>query len=245
LRERFELKENHPEPLEQSEGSAVQSPHDPDAQYAAKGRGNQRKTWLGYKVQVAEALPEQSQPPFVVSIVTQKATGNDEPGLDQTLEAQAQSGLERPRELYVDGAYISGSRLQRAVQEGWTLMGPAPASPRRPGVEERLPVEAFNVDIAHRRACCPAGHPSGHCSRLGVRQKAGGVKVFYRFKWRQRCCQSCPLREFNAFRPAKSTAPSSWVSTMSFCSNVAKNKAAKPSSNACTGAMRLKAPLVN
>src|SRR5947209_3439212 len=83
------------------EGSAVQSPHDPDAQYAAIGRGNQRKTWLGYKVQVAEALPEQSQPPFVVSIVTQKATGNDEPGLDQTLEAQAQSGLQRPRELYV------------------------------------------------------------------------------------------------------------------------------------------------
>jgi hypothetical protein len=192
--QRFELKENHPEPLEQSGGSAVQSPHDPDAQYAAKGRGSQRKTWLGYKVQVAEALPEQSQPPFVVSIVTQKATGNDEPGLDQTLDAQAQSGLERPRELYVDGAYISGSRLQRAVQEGWTLMGPAPASPRRPGVEERLPVEAFNVGIAHRRACCPAGHHSGHCSRLRVRQKAG-VKVFYRFKWRQRCCQSCLLRE--------------------------------------------------
>jgi Transposase DDE domain len=73
-------------------------------------------------------------------------------------------------------------------------MGPAPASPRRPGVD-RLPVEDFQVDIAHRQACCPAGHPSGHCSRLGVRQKAGGVKVFYRFEWRQRCCQSCPLRE--------------------------------------------------
>jgi transposase len=191
--QRFTLKENHPEPLEQSEGSAVQSPHDPDAPYAAKGRGKPRKTWLGYKVQVAESLPEESQPPFVVSIVTQKATGSDEPGLDQTLDAQAQSGLERPRELYVDGAYISGPRLQRAAQEGWALMGPAPASPRRPGVD-RLPVEAFNVDIAQRRACCPAGHPSGHCSRLQVRETAR-VKVFYRFEWRQRCCQSCPLRE--------------------------------------------------
>jgi Transposase DDE domain len=79
-------------------------------------------------------------------------------------------------------------------EEGWSLMGPAPASPRRPGVE-RLPVEAFTVDITHRQACCPAGHPSGHCSRLGVRQKAGGLKVFYRFEWRQRGCQSCPLRE--------------------------------------------------
>jgi hypothetical protein len=68
--ERFALKANCPEPLEQSEGSAVQSPHDPDAQYAAKGRGKQHKAWLGYKAQVAESLPEQNQPSFVVSIVT-------------------------------------------------------------------------------------------------------------------------------------------------------------------------------
>jgi transposase len=194
LGQRFALKDNRPEPLEQSEGSAVQSPHDPDAQYAAKGRGKQHKAWLGYKAQVAETLPEEGQPPFLVSVVTQKATQGDEPGLDQTLEAQAQSGLGRPTELYADGGYISGPRLHRAAQDGWALMGPAKASPRRPGVD-RLPVEEFQVDIAHRRACCPAGHPSGHCSRLQVRQKAGGIKVFYRFEWRQRRCQSCPLRE--------------------------------------------------
>jgi hypothetical protein len=194
LGQRFALNDNRPEPLEQSEGSAGQSPHDPDAQYAAKGRGKQHKAWLGYKAQVAETLPEEGQPPFLVSVVTQKATQGDEPGLDQTLAAQAQSGLGRPPELYADGGYISGPRLQRAAQEGWALMGPAKASPRRPGVD-RLPVEDFNVSIAHRRACCPAGHPSGHCSRLQVRQKAGGIKVFYRFEWRQRRCQSCPLRE--------------------------------------------------
>jgi Transposase DDE domain len=194
LGQRFALKDDRPEPLEQSEGSAVQSPHEPDAQYAAKGRGKQHKAWIGYKAQVAETLPEEGQPPFLVSVVTQKATQGDEPGLDQTLAAQAKSGLGRPPELYADGGYISGPRLQRAAQEGWALMGPAKASPRRPGVE-RLPVEAFTVDITHRQACCPAGHPSGHCSRLQVRQKAGGIKVFYRFEWRQRRCQSCPLRE--------------------------------------------------
>ena len=193
LGQRFALQVNRPEPLEQSEGSAVQSPHDPDAQYAAKGRGKLHKAWIGYKAQVAESLPEQNQPSFVVSIVTQKATQGDEPGLDQTLEAQAQRGLERPPELYADGGYISGPRLQRAAQEGWALLGPAKASPRRPGVN-RLPVEGFNVSIAHRRACCPAGHPSSHCSRLRLRRKAG-VKVFYRFEWRKSHCQSCPLRE--------------------------------------------------
>jgi hypothetical protein len=138
LGQRFALKDNRPEPLEQSEGSAVQSPHDPDAQYAAKGRGKQHKAWLGYKAQVAETLPEEGQPPFLVSVVTQKATQGDEPGLDQTLAAQAQSGLGRPTELYADGGYISGPRLQRAAQEGWALMGPAKASPRRPGVDRLL-----------------------------------------------------------------------------------------------------------
>jgi hypothetical protein len=29
---------------------------------------------------------------------------------------------------------------------------------------------------------------------LELCQKAGGVKVFYRFEWRNRCCQPCPLR---------------------------------------------------
>jgi transposase len=194
LGQRFALKASGPEPLEQSEGSAVQSPHDPDAQYAAKGRGKQHKAWLGYKAQVAESLPEQNQPSFVVSIVTQTATQGDEPGLDQTLEAQAQSGLQRPSELYADGGYISGPRLHRAAQEGWALLGPAKASPHRPGVD-RLPVEEFTVDITHRQACCPAGHPSSQCSRLQVRQKAGGIKVFYRFEWPKSHCQSCPLRE--------------------------------------------------
>jgi hypothetical protein len=78
-----------------------------------------------------------------------------------------------------------------AAQEGWSLMGPAPASPRRPGVD-RLPVEDFTVDIAHQRAHCPAGHESRRCSRICENTKA---KISYRFKWRQSDCQSCPLRE--------------------------------------------------
>jgi hypothetical protein len=192
--QQFELKENQPEPVKQHAAGVVQSPHDPDAQWSAKGRGKHRKSWVGYKVQVAETLPEESeesQPSFLVGVVTQKASESDEPGLDKTLEAQAQNGLERPSELYADGAYISAPRLHKAAQEGWSLMGPAPASPRRPGVD-RLPVEAFTVDIAHRRAYCPAGHESRRCSRICENTKA---KISYRFKWRKSDCQSCPLRE--------------------------------------------------
>jgi hypothetical protein len=39
--------------------------------------------------------------------VTQKASESDDPGLDQSFQDQALSGLERPTELYVDGAYVS------------------------------------------------------------------------------------------------------------------------------------------
>jgi transposase len=188
--QQFELKANQPEPVKQHAAGVVQSPHDPDAQWSAKGRGKHRKSWVGYKVQIAETLPQESQPAFLVSVVTQKATESDEPGLDQTLEDQAQSNLERPSELYADGAYISAPRLHKAAEEGWTLMGPAPASPRRPGVD-RLPVEDFTVDIAHQRAYCPSGHESRRCSRICENSKA---KISYRFKWRKSDCQRCPLR---------------------------------------------------
>jgi hypothetical protein len=189
--QQFELKANQPEPVKEHAAGVVQSPHDPDAQWSAKGRGKHRKSWVGYKVQVAETLPAESQPPFLVSVVTQKAIESDEPGLDKTLEDQVQSGLERPSELYADGAYISAPRLHKAAEEGWTLMGPAPASPQRPG-PARLPVEAFSIDIINRRAHCPAGHESRRCSRICENSKA---KISYRFKWRKSDCQRCPLRD--------------------------------------------------
>jgi transposase len=70
-------------------------------------------------------------------------------------------------------------------------MGPAPASPQRPG-PARLPVEDFSIDIANRRARCPAGHESRRCSRICENSKA---KISYRFKWRKSDCQGCPLRD--------------------------------------------------
>jgi len=97
---------------------AIQNPHDPQAQWSAKGPRKNQKAWVGYKVQVAETTPEAQKPSFITSIVTQRATQSDDPGLDETLQDQACSGLQRPTELYVDGAYISAARLQQAAKEG-------------------------------------------------------------------------------------------------------------------------------
>jgi hypothetical protein len=99
----------------------IRSPHDPDAQWSAKGKDQEKKSWMGYKVQVAESLPEKdasNQERFITSIVTQKAIASDDPGLDETLRDQAASGLGRPTELYVDGAYVSAARLTMAAHRG-------------------------------------------------------------------------------------------------------------------------------
>jgi hypothetical protein len=172
---------------------AVHSPHEPQAQWAAKGQGKHKKEHVGYKVQVAESVvteplakgePTRS---FLTGIATQPASASDEAGAQQMAQEQASMGLDKPTEHYVDSAYISGQRLAEAKAEGRELVGPAPAAPHRDG---RFSSEDFQIDLERRRALCPAGKPSTQCSRLEEKQ---GDKVNYRFEWSYHC-KNCPLR---------------------------------------------------
>jgi transposase len=179
------------EPVKVHATGVVQNPHDPQAEWSAKGKGKQKKEWVGYKVQVAETIPkEKGQVGFITSVVTQRATESDDPGLEVTLEKQAQMGLERPSEMYVDGAYISAASINEAKEEGWNLMGPAQPSAARTGLDKAYRVEAFDVSITERKAICPAGKTSTQCSEL-TEQKSG--KVTYRFEF-GRQCRDCPAR---------------------------------------------------
>ena len=170
----------------------IQTPHDPDAQWSAKGHGAQKKSWVGYKVQVAESLGEKTETEaanFITSMLTQKASQSDDPGLEESLCEQARSGLEPPTELYVDGAYISAARIREASQQGCELIGPAQPSGNRTGRADAYRIEAFEVNIARRKARCPGGFQSTQCSRINET----GRKVVYRFEWSYHC-QGCPLR---------------------------------------------------
>jgi transposase len=179
------------EPVKVHATGVVQNPHDPDAQWSAKGRGKQKKDWVGYKVQVAETVPkEEGQIGFITSVVTQRATESDDPGLELTLAKQAQMGLERPSELYVDGAYISAGSITEAKEEGWNLMGPAQPSASRADRDEAYRIEAFDVNITERKAVCPQGKTSTECSKLTERDSG---KVTYRFEF-GRQCRDCPVR---------------------------------------------------
>jgi transposase len=181
-------------PVKARPPGAVQNPHDPEAKWSAKGKGKEKKTWVGYKVQVAESIgprPLAKNEPmrnFLTSVVTQSATESEDAGLQATLEAQAQMGLERPTELFVDAGYVSAERMVEAEAEGCELVGPA--RPSR-GPEGGNCAEDFEVWVEERRAICPAGHQNTQCSRLED-QTTG--KVCYRFEWSTHC-GGCALRQ--------------------------------------------------
>ena len=178
----------HPQPP-----TAVKNPHDPQANWSAKADG--KKQWIGYKAQVAETVPDRPLEPgeptaaFITAIETQPAIGSDEAGMQQVLDEQAKSGMDRPSELFVDGAYISVGAIVEARREGWELTGPA----QEPSSKNKtFKSDAFNVDVENRAAVCPAGKTSTNCSRL--EEKASG-KVSFRFEWASQCCAGCPLKD--------------------------------------------------
>jgi transposase len=174
---------------------AVKNPHDPDVSWAAKGQGKNRKTFEGYKVQVAETVSgeslEKGEPVknFLTAVSIQRAPESDEAGRRQVLAEQGEMGLERPEVEYVDGAYVSAGEIVKAEEEGRELVGPAQPAPcpRNKGFS----AEAFQVFVEERRAVCPSGKESTQCSRL-EEEKTG--KVAYRFEWSWECAD-CPLRE--------------------------------------------------
>ena len=171
----------------------VQSPHEPDATYGAKGEGERKKEHVGYKVQIAETVCEATliagEPTrnFIVGIVTHPAYEHDETGAQKMEQEQAQMGLEKPPVQYVDAAYVSAQKLAHAQAEGRELIGPA-LPPRQ--MEGRFPATDFQVNVEERKAICPAGKTNTQCSRL-VEQSTG--KVSYRFEFSTQC-HDCSLR---------------------------------------------------
>lgn len=184
-----------PRTKEQLRSERVQNPHDPDATYASKGAGEQRKEHVGYKVQVAEAVTEAVLEPgeptqnFIVGVVTHAARESDEEGACKMEAEQQAMGLEKPPVHYVDAAYISTEKLVEAAAEGRELVGPAPkcGGPN----SGRFQSDDFQVEVEQRRATCPASRQNTQCSRL---EEGATGKVSYRFEWDTATCRACPLR---------------------------------------------------
>lgn len=171
----------------------VQNPHDPEATYAVKGQGAQKKEHVGYKVQVAETVNEAVLAPgeptrnFLTGMVTHAAHESDEVGEAKMEQEQAAMGMAKPPVWYVDGAYVSAQKLAQARAEGREIIGPAQPAPRKEG---RFSVEDFAIRVEERQAVCPAGKRNTQCSRL---EEADTGRVSYRFEF-STACQDCALR---------------------------------------------------
>jgi len=195
LEENFTWEEGKPPVQRQAQPTgAVHNPHDPQAQWAAKGQGKHRKEHVGYKVQVAESVhveplakgePTRS---FITGIVTHPASASDEAGAELIQQEQAKMGLDNPTELYVDGAYVSAQKLAQAKAQGREIIGPAQ---RGIAKDNRYGVEQFEVRVEERKAICPAGQENTQCSRL---EEEGTGKVTYRYEWSTHC-RDCPLKD--------------------------------------------------
>lgn len=175
---------------------AVKNPHDPDVQWAAKDT-DKKTAWVGYKMQIAETVPEEEasknpkgQPTsqFITEVTTTEAIASDLDGRERLEGQQEQHGLGRADTLYVDTAYVTDDTLGQAQQQGRQLIGPARGSCNTSG--ELFTAEAFDVSIAERRAICPVGHASTQCSRLENQQTG---QVDYRFEWSYHC-DDCPRK---------------------------------------------------
>ena len=196
--EQFEVvqkAQTQPKDKQELRSERVQNPHDPDATYAAKGRGEQKKEHVGYKVQVAETVSEAllatGEPThnFIIGMVTHAARESDEEGSLKMEAEQKAQGLEKPLVEYVDAAYVSTRKLLQAAAEGRELIGPA-AGPANNN-DGRFTSDKFHVSVQERSATCPGGHSNSQCSSL--EEKATG-RISFRFEWKTATCAACPLR---------------------------------------------------
>jgi hypothetical protein len=196
--EQFEVQAGgapQPKTKEQISSARVQNPHDPDATYAAKGKGEQKKEHVGYKVQVAETVSEAVLAPgeptrnFLSGMATHAARESDEEGMQKMEQEQEALGLDKPPVQYVDAAYISTRKLVEAAAQGRELIGPA--APPANNNDGRFTSQDFQVQVEQRQAICPAGKQNTQCSRL--EEKATG-RVSYRFEWDTATCAACALR---------------------------------------------------
>jgi len=195
--EQYEMDAEEPQRRKTEASGVVKNPHDPDVQWAAKDLAK-KKQWEGYKVQVAETVAEdgiakeKGEPTeqFLTEVTTTEAIASDLDGRRRVEHNQREQGQDVADELYVDAAYVTDDTLAEAREQGRILMGPARASLNASG-QNLFTAGDFAVDIADRKAVCPAGHHSRQCSRLENQQTG---QVDYRFEWAG-LCDECPLQK--------------------------------------------------
>jgi IS5 family transposase len=137
--------------LHPQEGDKVVSVVDPEARF---GHKSPQKTFVGYKVHVAEDSSE-----LVTSLEVLKGNEHEGHCLPQLLAQEQTKGVFQAA-LVADGLYNSASNRELITQAG--MVGYIPLSKRR------IKSRHFRYDVANNSIVCPAGETSIGSSRQGL-----------------------------------------------------------------------------
>jgi transposase len=128
----------------------VCSPHEPEARYANKGG----KGWLGYKMQVAETVPEgEDLPNFITYIDVNDATDHDGDCVPDFIADQDERDL-TPSEIYADTHYNSLKNIEELARQSIDLKGPVVPEPTKQAKPEN---QGFTYDAESQILSCPLG----------------------------------------------------------------------------------------
>lgn len=150
----FTDKGSSPELIKVATGKGhICNPHDPDAEYANKGK----KSWLGYKVQVAETVNSEGIQNFITHIELETATSFDGNCVEKVIAALESKQIV-PAELYGDTHYNTSENIELLQVKNIDLKGEViPITNHKQ--EKDL---GFNIQLEKQSVICPAGIESKH-----------------------------------------------------------------------------------
>jgi hypothetical protein len=140
---------------------------------------------------------------FITNMIYQQANGHDGNVHDQVTEGNEHLGL-KPAKVFVDSNYLSGQLIKEYQDRGQKLMGYMQGYAGR---EKAFQTEAFQIDIEHGTAVCPAGHQN--CS--SAVDRSGVLRLYFD----RGSCERCQYYH-RCVRPQKTTARRRSVSIRPF-----------------------------
>lgn len=166
----FEIKDQKIKLIEKATGKDhICSPHDPEARFGSKHKK------IGYKAQVTESLDEKGKPGYITDIEVENLANSDSGKAEEAIKRLEEKDL-KPKKIYTDSGYSSGTSIKNCEQEEVGLH--APVKGKGNSVE---------LNPEETEASCQAGKKSER-----VRKEANGrITAFFK----REDCLNCPFKE--------------------------------------------------
>ncbi len=187
-----------PEPLVQMRANGdqppaekrIQSPYDLDARYAR----HDDQEWVGYRTHLTESCDPEAPIHLITQVETVLAPVQDVEVTETIQDDLTQRGL-RPKEHFVDAAYLSANLLAQAADEdGIEMIGPAKKLQDvswQAREQTGFDVSQFTVDWEGQHVTCPQGQISVKWTE-NQKDRTGNTVIHVAFA--AATCQACAAR---------------------------------------------------